>query len=155
MSLRTLVLATLAAFAAGGTGPAPRVSASAPPGFDDVFSAKTMRVDYFHTGSGGRETVALDRVVSDGPWPGSRTRLVDDTNLGKYLFEVIDRATNRVSTRAASRRSTESGRRPTRPGRACTGRSTSRCGFRGRSAGAGRPEEARPRERLPRGLVDA
>ena len=43
-----------------------------------------MRVDYFHTGGAGQEIVALDRVVSDGPWPGSRTRLIDDTNLGKY-----------------------------------------------------------------------
>ena len=44
----------------------------------------------------GTEIVALDQVVSDGPWAGSRTRLVDDLNLGKYLFEVIDRRTNRV-----------------------------------------------------------
>src|SRR5690606_40882336 len=30
------------------------------------------------------------------PWPGNPARPIDDTNLGKYLFEVIDRATNRV-----------------------------------------------------------
>jgi len=49
----------------------------------------TMRVDYFHTGGpGGREIISLDRVVNDGRWPGSRTQLVDRTNLGKYLFEV-------------------------------------------------------------------
>jgi hypothetical protein len=65
-------------------------------GFDGSFLDKTMRVDYFHSGGAGQEIVALERIVSDGPWPGSRTRLVDDTNLGKYLFEVIDRATNAV-----------------------------------------------------------
>ncbi|HEY3055031.1 MAG TPA: M64 family metallopeptidase [Thermoanaerobaculia bacterium] len=64
--------------------------------FDERFLDKTMRVDYFHTGNRGEEIVALDRVVSDGPWPGSRTRLVDTTNLGKYYFEVIDRETNQV-----------------------------------------------------------
>ena len=64
--------------------------------FDDVFIDKTMRVDYFHTGNRGEEIVALDRVVSDGPWPGSRAYLVDQTNLGNYYFEVIDRATNQV-----------------------------------------------------------
>jgi hypothetical protein len=32
--------------------------------------------------------------VSDGPWAGSRTRLLDDTNLGKYLFVVVDPQTN-------------------------------------------------------------
>src|SRR5450432_2283292 len=64
--------------------------------FDDTFLDKTMRVDYFHTGSQGKEIVALDHVVSDGPWPGSRTRLVDETNLGKYFFDVLDRDTNRL-----------------------------------------------------------
>jgi hypothetical protein len=64
--------------------------------FDTLFTGGTMRVDYFHSGGLGQEIVALDRVVSDGSWPGSRTRLVDDLNLGKYLFEVIDRETNRV-----------------------------------------------------------
>ena len=55
-----------------------------------------MRVDYFHSGGLGTEIFGLDRVVSDGPWAGSRTHLVDDLNLGKYLFEVVDRQTNRV-----------------------------------------------------------
>jgi hypothetical protein len=64
--------------------------------FDTFFTENTMRVDVVHSGGLGQEIVALDRVVSDGPWPGSRTRLVDDLNLGKYLFEVIDRATNRT-----------------------------------------------------------
>ncbi len=64
--------------------------------FDDFFIDKTMRVDYFHTGNKGEEIVALDRVVSDGKWAGSRTYLADQTNLGNYEFEVIDRATNQV-----------------------------------------------------------
>jgi hypothetical protein len=69
--------------------------ASAPPlfaqgGFDAHFADKTMRVDYFHTGGMDTEIISLDRIVSDGPWAGSRTQLIDDTNLGKYLFEVHD-----------------------------------------------------------------
>ena len=64
--------------------------------FDADFAGRTMRVDYFHSGTATEEHISLDRVVSDGPWPGSRTRLVDDTNLGKYLFEVTDRSTNRL-----------------------------------------------------------
>ncbi|MGE5357877.1 MAG: IgA Peptidase M64 [Bacteroidales bacterium] len=62
--------------------------------FASLFTDKTMRVDYYHTGGGGHEIISLDRVVSDGPWAGSVTRLIDDTNLGPYFFEVIDRATN-------------------------------------------------------------
>ena len=64
--------------------------------FSEFFVDKTMRVDYFHSGGRGAETLALDQVVSDGAWAGSRTRLVDVLNLGKYLFEVVDRRTNRV-----------------------------------------------------------
>jgi len=72
-------------------------SAAAAAQFDDHFLDKTMRVDFFHTSTPkGGEIVALGRVVSDGPWPGSRTYLVDTSNLGKYLFEVIDRDTNQV-----------------------------------------------------------
>lgn len=66
------------------------------PVFDSTFTAAAMRVDYFHTGGLGSEVVALDRVVSDGVWPGSRTQLVDTTNLGTYLFEVADPVTNQV-----------------------------------------------------------
>jgi len=69
--------------------PSPQLS----PAFDRYFAAETMRVDYFHTG--GRksgETLSLDRVVNDGPWAGSRTQLVDATNLGKYLVEVRDKS---------------------------------------------------------------
>lgn len=62
--------------------------------FDDSFTDRTMRVNYFHTGNRGQEIIALDSVVSDGPWAGSRTRLIDSTNLGNYFFEVVDRETN-------------------------------------------------------------
>jgi len=53
-----------------------------------------MRVDYFHTGGlKTPETISLDRVVNDGPWAGSRTQLIDPTNLGEYSFEVRDTST--------------------------------------------------------------
>jgi hypothetical protein len=63
-------------------------------GYERHFTNDTMRVDIFHTGGPvSGEIVSLDRIVNDGPWPGSRTQLVDDTNLGPYLFEVRDTAT--------------------------------------------------------------
>ncbi len=73
-------------------------AAAQPPAAPSTFAPfvdKTMRLDFYHTGAGGREILSLDRIVSDGPWAGSRTRLVDDTNLGPYFFDVIDRASNR------------------------------------------------------------
>lgn len=64
--------------------------------FDDHFTGRTMRFDYYHSGVAGSEEISLDKFRLEGPWPGSRTRLLDDTNMGKYLFEVVDSATNRT-----------------------------------------------------------
>jgi hypothetical protein len=64
--------------------------------FERSFRDKTMRVDYFHTGGMGTEIVSPDRVVSDGPWAGSVTQLLDETNLGKYRFLVHDAADGRL-----------------------------------------------------------
>ncbi len=57
---------------------------------------RTMRIDYFHTGNAADERFALDGVVLEGAWPGPLNRMIDDTNLGKYFFQIIDRKTNRV-----------------------------------------------------------
>jgi hypothetical protein len=58
---------------------------------------RTMRLDFHHTGTATTEVFSLDRlVIEPAPWPGNPSRQIDDTNLGKYFFEVIDRATNRV-----------------------------------------------------------
>ena len=58
---------------------------------------RTMRVDYYHSGDASHEIFSLDEVVLEPlPWPGNPDRMVDDTNLGKYLFEVRDRATNKL-----------------------------------------------------------
>lgn len=58
---------------------------------------RTMRLDYYHTGSATAEMFSVDRlVIEPAPWPGNPAHPVDDTNLGKYLFEVRDHAANRV-----------------------------------------------------------
>src|SRR5438128_12057015 len=60
-------------------------------------AAATMRLDYYHTGTATQEIFSVDRVVIEpAPWPGNPQKTVDETNLGKYLFEVRDRATNRL-----------------------------------------------------------
>ena len=72
---------------------APAAPVQSSRGYEAQFTNDTMRIDYFHTGGpDSGETVSLDRVVNDGPWAGSRTQLVDTTNLGHYLFEVRDKA---------------------------------------------------------------
>jgi hypothetical protein len=62
----------------------------------DAGTPRTLRLDYFHTANAAEERFALDGLVFEGPWPGNPGRPIDDTNLGSYLFEVIDRATNRT-----------------------------------------------------------
>src|ERR1043166_906553 len=58
---------------------------------------QTMRLDYFHTGDAKQEIFSLDRVVIEPlPWPGDLSKSIDDTNLGKYFFEVRDQKTQRV-----------------------------------------------------------
>src|SRR5215468_2143391 len=58
---------------------------------------QTMRLDYYHSGNGTQELFSMDRVVIEPlPWPGNLSKLVDDTNLGKYFFEVRDQQSKRV-----------------------------------------------------------
>jgi hypothetical protein len=57
---------------------------------------RTMRLDYFHTGTAREERYSLDEVVVEGPWPGRLDRAVDDTGAGRYAFEVRDAGDGRV-----------------------------------------------------------
>jgi IgA Peptidase M64/Peptidase M64 N-terminus len=58
---------------------------------------RTMRVDYLHTGDAFEEHFSVDRTVIEPlEWPGHPARAIDDTNLGKYSFEVLDRSTHRL-----------------------------------------------------------
>ena len=57
----------------------------------------TMRVDYYHTGNNKEERFSLDRIVVEPlPWAGNPSRPLDDTNRGKYFFEVIDTGSGRI-----------------------------------------------------------
>ena len=56
-----------------------------------------MRVDYYHSGNAEREIFSLDRVVIEPlSWPGDPSQAIDNSNLGKYFFEVRDQKTNKV-----------------------------------------------------------
>jgi len=63
--------------------------------FKQYFDSKTMRVDYFHTGTAAEEHFSLDRVLNDGPWAGSKTIMLDDLNRGLYFFEISDAKTGK------------------------------------------------------------
>jgi hypothetical protein len=71
-------------------------SAAAAQSYDTHFTSATMRVDLYHSGTKGQEQLALDNVCEEGPWPGGRTVLLDELNLGDYFATVTDLATNAV-----------------------------------------------------------
>ncbi len=62
--------------------------------YDRYFTPATMRVDYYHSGTKGQESIALDKVIGEGPWPGSRVNLIDTLNLGEFFVKVTDLRTN-------------------------------------------------------------
>ena len=64
--------------------------------FDDYFTGQTFRFDYYHSGTAKEEHLSLDEIRLEGPWAGSKVNLIDGSNLGKYLFEVVDLKSNKV-----------------------------------------------------------
>jgi hypothetical protein len=62
-----------------------------------VAAPETMRLDYYHTGNAKQEMFSIDRVLIEPlPWPGNTAKNIDNSNLGKYLFEVKDQGTQRL-----------------------------------------------------------
>lgn len=58
---------------------------------------RTLRVDYVHTGNAKQELFSLDQVVLEPlPWAGNPEHPVDDSNLGKYRFRVLDKASGKL-----------------------------------------------------------
>lgn len=75
----------------------PALSLALVPPLAAATAPQTLRVDFYHTGNAREERYSLDRLVVEPlPWPGNPARSIDDTNLGKYLFEVRDRRDNRL-----------------------------------------------------------
>ena len=85
-SRRTLLLLLLSSVVSA-------LAVSRPPSFERYFTDGTLRVDYYHTGTKGSETISLEKAMDDGPWPGSLRQLVDTLNLGEYSVRVYDRGT--------------------------------------------------------------
>ena len=58
--------------------------------FQQYFVNKTLRVDYFHSGTKGKEFFALDQCYEEGEWAGSPKSLIDQLNRGEYQVRVYD-----------------------------------------------------------------
>ena len=75
-----IVIAAAAGFGADG------------PVFDRYFLDQTLRLDYYHIGDFQEEIVTLDRALVQGAWAGSKTRLLNPFDLGRYSVKIIDEA---------------------------------------------------------------
>jgi hypothetical protein len=64
--------------------------------YKSFFENKTMRVDYFHSGDAGEEHFSVDRILNDGQWAGSKTKVLDDLKLGLYFFEILDKSSGQL-----------------------------------------------------------
>jgi hypothetical protein len=64
--------------------------------FQQYFSDKTLRIDYFHTGKFNQEIFALDQLYAQGVWAGSQINLIDTLNLGKYQIKIHDSASGQL-----------------------------------------------------------
>ncbi len=73
----------------------PSAALAAEDDFDRRFTGRTLRLDYHHSGDISQERIAVDSVRLEGPWPGSRTQLIDNTDLGRYRVVVLDPESNR------------------------------------------------------------
>ncbi len=64
--------------------------------FYKYFNDKTMRVDYFHSGTVTEEHFSVDRILSDGEWGGSLIHLIDELEYGLYFYEIQDKTSGKV-----------------------------------------------------------
>jgi hypothetical protein len=62
--------------------------------YENNFTGKTIRVDYYHIGTKGQEQITIDKVYEEGTWSGSKVNLLDTLNLGDSFFKVTDLQTN-------------------------------------------------------------
>ena len=62
--------------------------------FDKYFEAKTLRIDYFHSGTKDSELYSIDELRSEPFWGGSKVSLIDKFGFGKYKIMVLDSASN-------------------------------------------------------------
>lgn len=72
------------------------VKAGTNPTFDDFFLDKTLRIDYYQTGTATKSIISLDEIIEEPYWAGSLTQLIDTTNLGNHLVAIHDSASGRL-----------------------------------------------------------
>ena len=64
--------------------------------FENYFTDKSLRIDYFHTGNFETEYYSIDELIEEPFWGGSKVNLVDKFDYGKYKIVVYDSLTDKI-----------------------------------------------------------
>lgn len=64
--------------------------------FDDYFLDKTLRLDYYHSGTDTEDIYTFDELIEEPYWGGSKTNLIDELNLGNLMVKVFDEETGEL-----------------------------------------------------------
>jgi len=62
--------------------------------FGDHFTEKAWRIDIYQTGDAKSESVSIDKICEEPLWPESRAIRPAPFNVGRYMLEVYDVASN-------------------------------------------------------------
>ena len=72
------------------------ISLNASAQFEKYFYNKTLRIDYMHAGTADTDVYALDELIDEPFWGGSKTNLICPFNYGNYKFTVTDVASGEL-----------------------------------------------------------
>lgn len=64
--------------------------------FEDFFTDKTLRLDYYRAGDYKDQFVLFDVLREEPYWGGPKKNLIDPLNFGNYKYEVYDKETNQL-----------------------------------------------------------
>ncbi len=72
------------------------LNASAQINFSEFFYDKALRIDYIHSGTATTDAYALDELIQEPWYAGSRKHLVSSFDYGNYKFTLTDVQSGRV-----------------------------------------------------------
>jgi hypothetical protein len=72
------------------------LASAGPVDFEEAFLDKAMRVDLYFVGDAKEELITLDQIRQEPVWPGTRSRLIEPFENGRYAVKVYEVASNRL-----------------------------------------------------------
>ena len=64
--------------------------------FDDYFTEKCLRIDYYLSGDASQTVVSLAQLKKEPYWAGNYENLIDPFNYGKYKILVYDKGSDKL-----------------------------------------------------------